>query len=138
MRRVILFFIESYPLRIIRRVLVGIAYFAIVFVVLSTANTRFETFVLAILVQLYAAVLYNFSLIGVASDLNNFAAFARFRILALAQGVEGDENGSYVDQENDLAAIIDRHRVIIRITRISHFIVSIYALYKIVSTALFS
>jgi hypothetical protein len=37
------------------------------------------------MVQLYAAVLYNFSVIGVATDVNNYAAFVRFRILATAQ-----------------------------------------------------
>lgn len=38
---------------------------------------RFETLVLAGLVQLYAAVLYNFAIIGAATDANNYAGFVR-------------------------------------------------------------
>lgn len=68
------------------RVVVGLIYLAVVIGILSIATTRFETVVLAGMVQLYAAVLYNFSVIGVATDVNNYAAFVRFRILATAQG----------------------------------------------------
>jgi hypothetical protein len=67
--------------------LVGFIYFAIVVGILSTSKTQLETLALAILIQLYAAVIYNFSLIGAATDLNNYAALVRFRILANAQGL---------------------------------------------------
>jgi len=45
--------------------------------------------VLAILVQIYTATLYNFSIIGAATDVNNYAGFVRFRILATAQAGHG-------------------------------------------------
>ena len=67
------------------RVVVGLIYLTIVIGILSVATTRFETVVLAGMIQLYAAVLYNFSVMGVATDVNNFAGFLRFRILATAQ-----------------------------------------------------
>lgn len=69
------------------RVVMGLVYLGIVIGILSVAATRFETVVLAGMVELYAVVFYNFSLIGVATDSNNYAGLVRFRVLATAQGV---------------------------------------------------
>ena len=63
------------------RVLGGLAYLAIVIGILSAASTRFETLVLAGMVQIYATLLYNFSVIGVVTDVNNRAGLVRFKIL---------------------------------------------------------
>ena len=63
------------------RVLGGLAYLAIVIGILSAASTRFETLVLAGMVQIYATLLDNFSVIGVINDVNNRAGLVRFKIL---------------------------------------------------------
>ena len=46
--------------------LVGLVYLIVVIGIVSVATTRFETLVLAGIVQLYAAVLDNFSVVGIA------------------------------------------------------------------------
>jgi hypothetical protein len=118
------------------RVLLGLAYLAVVIGVLSVASTRFETLILAGIVQLYAAVLYNFSLIAVATDVNNYAGLVRFRILAAAQGVTEDESGTFEEQEKGLAERLKNDRTPMNIQRFSNAAVSIYALFKIVQAIL--
>jgi hypothetical protein len=51
-------------------VLLQLVYLAVVIGILSVADSRFETLVLAGLVQLYTAVLYNFSVLAVNADIN--------------------------------------------------------------------
>ncbi len=114
------------------RVVVGLIYLAVVIGALSIATTRFETLVLAGMVQLYAAVLYNFSVIGVATDVNNYAAFVRFRILATAQGITENEDGTFQEQEEALAARLKTDNFAIVIQRFTNGAVSLYALFKIV------
>jgi len=120
------------------RVLIAIAYLAIVVGALGTATTKFETIVLAALIQIYSAVLFNFSLIGSATDVNNYAGFVRFRILASAQGVTENEDGTFEDQEKHLAEGIATSKVQIIIDRSAHGVVSLYALFKIVQAIFFS
>ena len=114
---------NSSHLKITWHVIAGIAYLAIVIMALSVAASRFETLVIAILIQIYAAVLFNFSVLSAAEDLNNYAAFVRFRILATSQGVEGNEDGQFVDQEGALATAIKSGRVITTINRVSNAMV---------------
>lgn len=119
-------------LKSIWHVLVGLAYLGIVVGVLSVATTRFETVVLAGMIQLYAAVIYSFSVIGVGSDVNNYAGFVRFRILASAQGITENEDGTFEEQEKALADEMGKYRTKVLIHRLSGAAVSIYALFKIV------
>jgi hypothetical protein len=119
------------------RVVVGLSYLAVVIGVLSSATTRFETLVLAGMVQLYAAVLYNFSVLGGATDVNNYAGFVRFRILATAQGITENEDGSLLEQEEALAERLKKDAVPIHIRRFANGIVSLYALFVIVRTVFF-
>jgi hypothetical protein len=123
--------------KIIWRVFVGLAYLAVVYSVLSVSKSRFETLVLASLALIYTATLYNFSLIGAATDVNNYAGFVRFRILAMAQGVMENEDGLFVDQEKTLRDTLRDNRIPFIINQISHGVVSTYALYKIVVAVLF-
>jgi tRNA G46 methylase TrmB len=117
---------------------VGLIYLAVVIGALSIATTRFETVVLAGMVQLYAAVLYNFSVIGVATDVNNYAAFVRFRILATAQGITENEDGTFQEQEEALAARLKTDNFAIVMQRFSNGAVSLYALFKIVQAIFFT
>jgi hypothetical protein len=119
-------------------VLKGLVYLAVVIAIMSVATTRFEIVVLAGMVQLYATVLYNFSLIGVATDVNNHAGFVRFRILATAHGVTENENGKFKEQEDTLAEHLKVQQTAINIRQWSHSVVSIYALFKIVQAIFFS
>jgi hypothetical protein len=120
------------------RIMAGLLYFGIVIRILSAATTKFETLVLAGMVQLYAAVLYNFSLIGVVTDTNNYAGFVRFRILAEAQGITENEDGRFEEQEKAIAERLKKDNTAIVINRISNAAVSLYALFKIVQTVLFT
>lgn len=120
------------------RVVVGLIYLAVVIGALSIATTRFETLVLAGIVQLYAAVLYNFSVIGIATDVNNYAAFVRFRILATAQGVTENEDGTFQEQEEALAGRLKTDNFAIVVQRFSNGAVSLYALFKIVQAIFFT
>jgi hypothetical protein len=120
------------------RVVVGLIYLAVVIGALSTATARFETLVMAGIVQLYAAVLYNFSLIGVATDVNNYAAFVRFRILATAQGITENEDGTFQEQEEALAGQLKTDNFAIIVERFSNGAVSLYALFKIVQAIFFT
>jgi tRNA G46 methylase TrmB len=117
---------------------VGLIYLAVVIGALSIATTRFETLVLAGIVQLYAAVLYNFSVIGIATDVNNYAAFVRFRILATAQGVTENEDGTFQEQEEALAGRLKTDNFAIVVQRFSNGAVSLYALFKIVQAIFFT
>jgi hypothetical protein len=92
---------------------VALIYLGVVVGILSVATTRFEMLVLAMLVQLYAAVLYNFSVIGRVADVNNYAGFVRFRILAVSQGITEDDDGTFQEQEENLAQFIKDSRVLI-------------------------
>jgi Na+/melibiose symporter-like transporter len=116
--------------------LIGCVYLAVVIGILSAAKSQFETLVLAILIQVYAALLYNFSVIGACSDVNNYAGFVRFRILAKAQGVEENEDGLFSEQEGQLRDTLARSKTAIIINQFSHGVVSIYALYKIIMAVL--
>jgi len=120
--------------KILWRIALGLIYLFVVIGILSAAQTRFETLVLACLVQIYAAVLYNFSLIGSVADANNYAAFVRFRILATGQGQIANEDGPFVDQEITLRNIVNETHKFVWINQISHGLVSMYALYKIVAS----
>jgi hypothetical protein len=117
-------------------VLLALIYAAVVIGILSVAESRFETLVLAGLIQLYAAVLYNFSLQGAAADSYNLAEFVRFRFLAAALGVTENEEGTYIEQEKAIADEIMSYGPKVLITRISHGVVSAYALFKIVQAIL--
>jgi hypothetical protein len=115
-------------------VISGLVYLAVVIGAFSVATTKFETLVLAGIVQVYAAALYNFSALGGAVDLNNYAAFVRFRILATAHGVTGNEDGTFAEQEEALAEELKGYRTKVVIQRISNAAVSIYALLMILLT----
>lgn len=117
-------------------VLLALIYIAVVIGILSAAENKFETMVLAGLVQLYAAALYNFSLLGVAADSYNLAEFIRFRFLAAALGVTGNEEGGYIEQEKTIMDEIRNSGPKVVIQRISHGVVSVYALFKIVQAFL--
>jgi hypothetical protein len=119
------------------RIVVGVIYLAVVIGILSVTTTRFETLALAGMVQLYAAVLYNFSVMGVATDVNNYAGFVRFRILATAAGITENEDGSFEEQEEALAERFKRDGVAIQIQRFSNAVVSLYALFKIIQAIFF-
>jgi hypothetical protein len=127
----------KHKLRYIWRTLIGVAYLAIVIGVVSIATTKFETIVLAVLVQVYSAVLYNFSALGAASDANNYAGLVRFRILAAAQGVTENEDGTFLQQEKFLVDSIASSRTTIIINNLSNAAVSTYALFKIVQAIVF-
>ncbi len=114
----------------------GLIYLVVVIGILSAAQTRFETLVLACLAEIYAAVLYNFSVIGSLTDVNNYAGFVRFRILAMGQGQIANEDGAFTDQENSMRNAVDESNKFVRINQISHGLVSMYALYKIIWTLL--
>ncbi len=89
---------------------------------------------LASLVQIYTATLYNFSVIGTVTDVsNNYAGFVRFRILAASQGQIENDDGLFVDQEKALANQLKNSKPLIFINQISHGLVSAYALYKIIA-----
>jgi hypothetical protein len=120
------------------RIFVALIYLGVVVGILSVATTRFETLVLAMLVQLYAAVLYNFSAIGKATDVNNYAGFVRFRILAVAQGITENEDGTFQEQEEALAKSTNNSAFVVLIDVISHTVVSLYALFKIVQAVFFT
>jgi hypothetical protein len=120
------------------RVLVALIYLGVVIGILSVATTRFETLVLAMMVQLYAAVLYNFSTIGRATDANNYAGFVRFRTLAMAQGITENEDGTFQEQEEAIAKSVNNTGVVYLIDVISHTLVSFYALFKIVEAVFFT
>ena len=114
------------------RVAMGLIYLFVVIGILSAAQTRFETLVLACLTEIYAAALYNFSLTGSVIDLNNYAGFVRFRILAAGQGQTANEDGPFADQENTLRDTLNESKKFVTINQISHGLVSMYALYKII------
>lgn len=114
------------------QVFTGLFYIAIAIGVLSAASTRFETLVLAGLIEVYALALYNFTAAGVTADINNYAAFVRFRILVTAQGITGNENGTFEEQEKILAEGMKQYRTRVVIRDLSNAAVSIYALFKIV------
>jgi hypothetical protein len=123
--------------RHILETLTAIAYLVVAVGVINIGRTKFETVVLAGMVQLYAAVLYSFSLIGVTIDVNNRAGFVRFMILAAAQGITENEDGTFEDQEKGLVDVIEGGSVRTLIYRLSHTAVSMYALFKIVLTVFF-
>ncbi len=113
-------------------------YLTIVVAVLSVATTRFETVALASLVELYATVLFDHSVLGVSADVNNHAAFYRFRILAAAVGVTENEDGTFLEQQKALQEQISSYRTKVRIGHVANALVSIYAIFKIVQAVLFS
>jgi len=120
------------------RILVALIYLGVVVGILSVATTRFETLVLAMLVQLYAAVLYNFSTIGKITDVNNYAGFVRFRMLATAQGITENEDGTFQEQEEALTKAMNNSAFMALIDVISHTVVFLYALFKIVQAVFFT
>ena len=117
-------------------VLLALVYVALVIGILSAAKNHFETLGLAVLIQLYAAALYNFSLMGETAEINNHAAFVRFRFLAKAQGLIGNEDGEFADQEKLLVDGAKNSRPKVQILRISHGVVAVYSLFKIVQAIL--
>ena len=119
--------------KIIWRVFIGLVYIGVVVAVLSVATSRCETVVLAGLVQLYTAVLYNFTIMDTVAAVNNYAGFVRFRLLAAAQGITSNEDGSFADQEKALLETSHNNETFIRINNISNAIVSLYAIYKIIA-----
>ena len=125
-------------LKYIWRILIGLVYLGVVVAILSTSTTKFETLVLAGMVELYATVLYNSSVIGAAGETNNYAAFVRFRILAAAQGVTENEDGTFEEQEKDLAESLKGSATPILIDRIANVAVSFYAIFKIVQAVFFA
>lgn len=127
----------KHNLRYIWQTLVAIVYLTIVIGVVNISTTKFETVVLAVLVQVYAAVLYNFSAIGGVIDANNYAGFVRFRILATAQSVTENEDGTFQEQEKHLVDAMASSRTTVIINNLSHAAVSTYALFKIVQAVFF-
>ena len=123
--------------KVLWRIFIGAAYLAVVYGVMTASKSRFETLVLASLILIYTATLYNFTLIGTVTDINNYAGFVRFRILATAQGLTENEDGLFVDQEKALRERLKSSETPIIINQISHGVVSVYALYKIVAAVLF-
>jgi hypothetical protein len=121
---------------IVWQVFLGVVYVAVVFGIMSAAENKFQTLVLASLIELYAAVLYNFSMIGEVTDVNTHAAFARFRMLAAAHGIIGSEDQEFKEQEEALVDAVNAYRPKVWIWRISNGIVSAYALIKIVQAVL--
>jgi hypothetical protein len=121
-------------LKIAGHVVGGLVYLVIVIGAFSAATSKFETLVLAGIVQVYAAALYNFSLLGEVADVNNYAAFVRFRVLASAQGITENEDGTFVDQEEALVEALKSCRTKVRIGRISNAVAALYALFMIVVT----
>jgi hypothetical protein len=112
----------------------GLIYLFVVIWILRTAQTRFETLVLACLAQIYAATLFNFSAIGSANHANNLGAIMRFRILAKGQGQTATEDGLvFAEEEKKLLESSEKREIFDTITQVSHGLVSIYALYKIVA-----
>ena len=124
--------------KVIWHVFIGLVYLAVAYGILSVSKARFETLALAILVQVYAAMLYNFSILGTATDINNYAGFVRFRILAAAQGVTENEDGLFVDQEKRLHESLGKSRILAVIDRSSHGLVSLYVLYRIIAAVFFA
>lgn len=118
--------------KVVWRMFAGLVYVALCYFIIDASISRFETLVLAILIQIYAAALYNFSILGRATDVNNYAGFVRFRILAAAQGISEDEGGLFVDQEKRLREALDTARILQIIDWTSHLLVSGYVIYKII------
>ncbi len=117
--------------------LLAVIYIAVVIGILASAASRFETLVLAGLIQLYAAVLFNVSLLAESADINNRASLVRFNILAArTRALTGDEEEAVLDQEKTLADAIKDYGPKVLIVRFSHGIVSAYALFKIVRAIL--
>lgn len=119
------------------RVLMGLAYLAVVIGILSAASTRFETLVLAGMVEIYVTLVYYFSEAAVIATLNNRAGLVRFMILAKAQGITGNEDGTFEEQDKELVESIKKVTPAIWINRISNAAVSIFALFKIIQAAFF-
>jgi hypothetical protein len=117
-------------------VLMGLLYLAIVVGVLSVASTRFETLVSAGIVLVYSALLHNASVLGTAIDVNNYAAFARFRVLSAHHGLTEGEEGPFLEQENALADGLKKRNGVILIRQLSNAAVSLYALFKVVEAIL--
>ncbi|MGB7562088.1 MAG: hypothetical protein WBL99_11515 [Candidatus Acidiferrales bacterium] len=124
--------------QVFQHVFIGLVYLAVAYTIMSTTTARFETLALAILILIYAATLYNFSVIGAATDVNNYAGFVRFRILATAQGVTENEDGLFVDQEKQLRDSLENNAILIVIDRTSHGLVSLYILYRIIASIFFA
>jgi len=68
---------------------------------------------------------------------NNYAAFIRFRILAAAQGVTENEDGTFIAQEKNLADHLTSSKTTLIINDLAHGAVSVYALFKIVQAVFF-
>src|ERR1039457_4782938 len=102
-------------LQFIWQILKALGYLAVVIGVVNIAANKFETVVFAVLVQIYAAVLYNFSVLGSIIDANNYAGFVRFKILAAAQGTTENEDGTFEEQEKAIVDAIasDKNAIII-------------------------
>jgi hypothetical protein len=77
-------------------------------------------------------VLFNFSVLGEVTNINNHAAFVRFRLLAANQGTTETEDGKLVDQEQALVDAGKPNRPKIITGRISNAVVSAYARFKII------
>ena len=99
-------------------ILAGLAYLVIVVGIVSAASTRFETMVLAGMVQLYGASSRLFVL-GILAEVNNHAAFIRFKILAGAQGIAANEDGTFEEQADALADSIKSYTPKVWIHRLS-------------------
>jgi|SRR5215472_7665621 len=118
-------------------VLLELVYLAVVIGILSAAESRFETLVLAGLVQLYAVVLFNFSALSEAANTNAVVAFIAFRHLAAPLGITKDEHGdALIDIEKAKAEEVKILRPKIWIHQIGNAAVSLYALFKIVQAIL--
>lgn len=91
----------------------------------------------AVLVQIYAAILYNFAVLERVVCANNYAGLVRFRILAAAQGITENEDGTFLEQEKNLADAIASGRTAVIINNLSHVAVSTYAIFKIVQAVFF-
>jgi hypothetical protein len=103
---------------------------------LVSVNSKFEGLVIGVLVELYAAVLYNFSIMASAADVNNHGAFVRFRVLANALGHNQVDGVNIAASEAEIGAALNDSAKYIVINRISHGIVSFLALCRIVFAVL--
>jgi len=119
--------------QIVWRVATGLIYLFVVIGILRAAQTRFETLVLACLIQIYAAMLFNFSAIASTGRADNLGTVMRFVLLAKGLGQTATEDGLvFAEQEEKLHESREKSEVFDTITQASHGLVSMYALYKII------
>jgi hypothetical protein len=120
------------------RILMTLLYWGIVVEIFSVATTRFETLVFAMLVELYSVALLTFCQIGTNTELTDYAAFVRFKMLATALGIKEIEDRTFQEEEKTLEKKMTTNAISSLITMITHGVVSFYAFFKIVQAVFFA